>query len=64
MTIRENIEHIRERMEAACLRAGRPATVKPITEPAENATRRPRFRLLRQALPSWGKIMPRKSGKS
>ena len=25
MTIRENIEHIRERMEAACLRAGRPA---------------------------------------
>ena len=25
MTIRENIERIRERMEAACLRAGRPA---------------------------------------
>ena len=28
----------------------RPTTVKPITEPAENATRRPRFRLVRQAL--------------
>ena len=26
----------------------RPTTVKPITEPAENATRRPRFRLVRQ----------------